>query len=168
VHIRRGDFHQQYKGSILDADKMVETSEKIIGQHASKTIFIATDEKNTTFFTPFKSHYHVFFLSDFMHLLEDVNSNYYALLDQLISSRGEIFIGTHYSTFTSYINRLRGYYSWRDKLEGYEVGRIQSYYFNPPHVVEKYKQYFAINEPFWAYEFPEAWFDIDKDVEQNR
>lgn len=135
---------------------MVEISEKIIGQHASKTVFIATDEKNMTFFTPFKNRYNVFFLGDFMHLLQDVNSNYYPLLDQLISSRGESFIGTHFSTFTSYINRLRGYYSWRDKLDGYEQGRIQSYYFNPPNLKYKYKQYFAITEPFWAYEFPEV------------
>ena len=165
VHIRRGDFHQQYKGSILTAEELVQVSNSTL-HNTSKTVFIATDEKNSTYFDPFfKNGYQVLFLKDFIHLVKDVNSNYYPLIDQLISSRGEIFFGTHYSTFTSYINRLRGYYSWRDKIEGYEKGIIRSYYFNPPGAVGKYQKYFPIQQPFWAYGFPRIWYDIDKDVQ---
>lgn len=163
MHIRRGDFHQQFKGSILSADTLATTFKSVTAKRERKTIFIATDEKDIAFFEPFKRHYQVLFLADFMHLLKDVNSNYYPLIDQLISSRGDIFIGTHLSTFTSYINRMRGYYSWRDKLDGYEKGKIDSYYFSQG-VTEKHREYFSIHSPFWAYEFPEAWYDIDHNV----
>ena len=61
------------------------------------------------------------------------------------------------------INML--YYSWRDKIEGYEKGTIRSYYFNPPRAVGKYQKYFPIQQPFWAYGFPRIWYDIDKDVQ---
>lgn len=165
VHIRRADFKQQYGESVLSVDKLIEASNPVLGNHTSKTIYIATDEKNRTFFEPFKKQYQVFFMDDFEDILDDVNSNYFPLIDQLISSRGDIFFGTHYSTFTSYINRLRGYYSWRDKIDGYLEGRIKSYYFNPPSVKSAYQQYFHFRRPFWAYEFTEAWFDIDKDVD---
>eukprot|EP00551_Chaetoceros_affinis_P006104 CAMPEP_0203671216 /NCGR_PEP_ID=MMETSP0090-20130426/7061_1 /ASSEMBLY_ACC=CAM_ASM_001088 /TAXON_ID=426623 /ORGANISM="Chaetoceros affinis, Strain CCMP159" /LENGTH=653 /DNA_ID=CAMNT_0050536229 /DNA_START=74 /DNA_END=2035 /DNA_ORIENTATION=+ len=164
MHIRRGDFHQQYKGSIMTAEEMVNSSESILDSHVSKTVFIASDEKDSNYFTPFKDKYEVYFLSNFTHLLEGVNSNYYPLIDQLISSRGDVFFGTQYSTFTSYINRLRGYYSWRDKLSGYKEGKIESYYFNPPHLKMKHQKYFSIHQPLWAYAFPEVWYDIDKDV----
>ena len=152
----------------MSADDLVKVSKTKLDNHVSKTVFIATDEKDVTYFAPLKTNYQVYFLSDFKHLLEDINTNYYPLLDQLISSRGEIFFGTQYSTFTSYINRLRGYYSWRDKLDGYKEGKIRSYYFNPANMVEKHRQYFPVNNPMWAYAFPEVWYDIDKDVEHFR
>ena len=75
--------------------------------------------------------YNVYFLDDFKHLFEDLNTNYYGMLDQLIASKGRTFIGTFHSTFTGYINRMRGYHSQKNKLEGYETGMIRSYYFNP-------------------------------------
>ncbi len=170
MHIRRGDFHQQYPGSIMTAEDMLSSSKHVLDNHdhVSKTLFIASDEKDEKFFAPFKNTYEVYFLSNFTDLVKDVNSNFYPLLDQLISSRGEVFFGTHFSTFTSYINRLRGYYSWRDKLNGYREGKIESYFFNPPYVKEKHRQYFPINHPLWAYAFPEVWYDIDHDVQYDK
>ena len=152
----------------MEAQLLVESSRNVLEKQGSKILFIATDEKNSTYFTPFRDEYQVFFLSDFMHLLEDVNTNLYPFLDQLISSRGEVFFGTRLSTFTSYINRLRGYYSWRDKMEGYEGGGMKSYYFNPEQLKELHKQYFSIRQPLWAFEFPEGWYDIDKDIEHYK
>lgn len=108
----------------MSAEDMISSSKEVLDKHthASKTLFIATDEKDSGFFVPFRNKYEVYSLSNFTHLLEDVNSNYYPLIDQLIASRGELFFGTHFSTFTSYINRLRGYYSWRDKSDGHTEG----------------------------------------------
>ena len=165
MHIRRGDFHDQFADSISDAEFLVQSSEHILEKQGSKTLYIATDEMNTTYFTPFNDKYQLFFLGDFMHLLEDVNSSYYPFLDQLISARGEVFFGTQSSTFTAYINRVRGYYSWRDKLEMHEGGGIKSYYFSPEEWKKLHEKYFAIEPPVWAYEFPEGWYDIDKDIE---
>mmetsp|Transcript_30976 Transcript_30976/g.36147 ORF Transcript_30976/g.36147 Transcript_30976/m.36147 type:complete len:597 (-) Transcript_30976:143-1933(-) len=166
MHIRRGDFKDQYKGSVTSAEDLIAISKSILGNHNSKILFIATDERNMTYFEPFKKEYQIYFLNDFQIFIEDVNSNFYGLVDQLIAARGDIFVGTHYSTFTAYINRLRGYYSWRDKTDGYEKGRVASYYFNPPNNKFKHDQYFAISSPFWAYEFPEAWYDLDKGIDQ--
>jgi hypothetical protein len=45
------------------------------------------------------------FLGDFKHLIGDLNSNFYGLVDQLIASRSRVFLGCWFSTFTSYINR---------------------------------------------------------------
>ena len=36
--------------------------------------------------------------------------NYFPLVEQIVASRGRIFIGTFLSTFSAYIARLRGYY----------------------------------------------------------
>lgn len=167
VHVRRGDFHDQFKTSILSADDLFQTGHSILQKHnVTKTLFIASDEKNRTYFSKFDENYKIFFLGDFLHVLDGVNSNYFPLIDQLIAARGDVFIGTNLSTFTSYINRLRGYYSLKGKMDGHEEeeGKIQSYYFSPKEVRHKYRGYFAIHEPLWAYEFPEAWFNLDKDI----
>lgn len=165
MHIRHGDFLFQYKQTFLNADKIYEKSIKFLQMedHVSKVLYIATDEKNKTFFKPLQSAYHTVFLSDYLHLVEGINANYYALIEQLILARSDIFIGTHYSTFTSYVNRLRGYYSWRDKSPGYDRGIIKSYYFTQAE--EIHQQYFSLKNPDWAYEFPESWLNIDEDVE---
>ena len=40
----------------------------------------------------------------------------------LVASKSEVFFGTYYSTFSGYINRLRGYHAVKNKLEGFENG----------------------------------------------
>ena len=67
---------------------------------ANSTIFIATDEKNSSFFDPLRQHYNLLFLNDFKDLIEGVNSNYMGMLDQRVASRGRTFIGAYFSTFT--------------------------------------------------------------------
>lgn len=84
------------------------------------------------------------------------------MLDQLIASRGRTFVGTYYSTFTGYINRMRGYHANQDKLEGHELGKIQSYYFtNDQTAMRDFK---PVARPFFAREYPVAWRDIDKGI----
>lgn len=87
------------------------------------------------------------------------------MLDQLIASRGRTFVGTFHSTFTGYINRMRGYHAEKDKLEGYELGKINSYYFFPDRMKETMRKYEAVKGPFFAKEFPVSWRDIDKGVD---
>jgi len=162
LHIRRGDF--QYKNVRLSAQELYERSRHRL--QPNSTIFIATDERKEDFFYPFKENYDIVFLKDFEYLIKDVNSNYHGMLDQLIASRGNTFFGTYYSTFTAFINRIRGYYSLRDKLRGYEKGELKSFYFYPDNQVNAMVKYTPIKQPFWGREFPLGWRDIDEDINE--
>ena len=163
MHIRRNDFSSQYAHIVVDSKQLYESSTRL---KPNSTIFIATDENNRDFFAPFKENYNVLFLSDFQHLVKDINTNYFGFIDQLVASRGNIFYGTYLSTFSSYINRMRGYYSVRDRLQGHENGELQSFYFNPPQFQNQMTRYHPIMQPFWAKEFPVSWRDIDKGIDE--
>jgi hypothetical protein len=149
-HVRRGDF--QYKHTRVGAEEIYTVTAKLL--NTNSTLFIATDEKNKTFFDPLRKHYHLYFLDDFKHLLPGVSPNVYGMLDQLITSKGRAFFGSYLSTFTGYINRMRGYHSQKDKLEGYEEGIINSYHYTPEdHNMYVMKQYTSAAPPLWAREF---------------
>ena len=76
LHVRRGDF--QYKKTRLEADELLQrTLTKI---EKGTTLFIATDERQTSFFDPFKEHYSIYFLDDFKHLLKDINTNHFGMI----------------------------------------------------------------------------------------
>ena len=76
-------------------------------------------------------------------------------------------MGCFYSTFSGYINRLRGYHADAEKLEGYEDGIIESYYYAPKTLYDEMHMYFPLWEPIWAREFPASWRLIDKDIDQG-
>lgn len=164
-HIRRGDF--QYQDVWLPAEAIYEENTKLFVPDG-RTVYIATDEKNKTFFEPFREHYNVLFLDDFAAQLVGISPNYYGMLDQLIASRGDVFVGAYYSTFTGYINRMRGYHAQKDPtLEGYDQGVMKSYYYVPAHMANLrtiLQQYGAVQPAFWAQEFPVAWRDLDHNV----
>ena len=128
-------------------------------------MFIATDERDKSFFDPIKKHYDVVFLDDYMDLLKDVNSNYFGMIDQLIASRGDTFFGCWFSTFTGFINRMRGYHSVKDKLPGYEDGTLPTtfYYATPQKKVEMH-EYKPLSGGFFNREYPTSWRGIDKGI----
>ncbi len=76
LHIRRGDF--QYKDTRLEPHLLYKYSRDVLVPNA--TIYIATDERNSSFFDIFREHYDVYFLDDFEHLLKDVNSNLHGMV----------------------------------------------------------------------------------------
>jgi GDP-fucose protein O-fucosyltransferase len=160
-HIRRGDF--QYKDTRISAEEIyANTKDKLI---ANSTIFVATDERDKSFFDPLKKHYNLFFLDDFMHLLEGVNTNYYGMIDQLVASRGRVFHGCWFSTFTGFINRMRGYRSVKDKLPGHEDGVLPtSFYYTPTSRRDALQQYVPLSNSYFAREFPSSWRGIDKGI----
>jgi hypothetical protein len=162
-HIRRGDF--QFKETRIEAQEIYENVKDVLVEKS--TVFIATDERNMAFFEPLRKHYHVYFLHDFQHLIGKVNKNYYGMLDQRIASRGRTFVGAFFSTFTGYINRMRGYHSQKDKLPRYKEGGINSYFYAPTKAKNEMLLYRSLKQPFWSREFPVAWRDIDHDISED-
>lgn len=160
VHIRKGDFKEQYEATQISAMELYNYSESFLQKNS--TLFIATDHRDKSFFAPFQKNYDVVFLDDFKEELKGINSNYFGILDQVIASKGDVFVGTFWSTLSAYVNRMRGYYSIRDKLKGYENGALKSFYFMPKHKQKVMRRYFPPSDGLWAHEFPTAWRNIDK------
>jgi len=163
MHVRIGDF--QYKHIRIPATEIYENIHDVFVENS--TVFIATDERNKTFFEPLQKHYKVLFLDDFLHLIPDLNKNYYGMLDQRIASRGRTFTGAYLSTFTGYINRMRGYHSQKEKLPGYEMGILKSYFYAPKENKEDMTKYSPLRGPLWGREFPVAWRDIDHNLDRE-
>lgn len=166
-HIRRGDF-QYNEMRHMTAEEIYQNAEGVIPE--KRIVFIATDEKNQSFFEPFAQHYNIYFLNNFATELSDVNKNYYGMIDQLVASRSEVFFGAFFSTFTGYINRLRGYHSQKNKSPGYELGIINSYYYVPDNLKEYYdamRKYRSVQPAFWQQEYAVCWRDIDHDITEQ-
>jgi len=172
-HVRRGDF--QYKVTRVEADVLLSQAQKKIKE--GSVIFMATDERNKDFFQPLKDKYKVIFLDDYMHLLQDVNTNYFGMVDQLVASRGRVFFGCWFSTFTvsrigkdtaiadmlqGYINRIRGYHASNAKTTGYEDGIVRdTWYYALPDRIDHMQTFYPVKKSFYAREFPTSWRLLD-------
>jgi len=164
MHIRRGDF--QYEQTRIEADKIYENIKDLFQENS--TVFIATDERDKNFFDPLRRHYNLLFLDDFLELTPKINKNYYGMLDQRVASRGRTFAGAFYSTFTGYINRMRGYHSQKSKREGYLEGRLNSYFYVPKEIQNDMSVYSSLKGPLWGREFPVSWRDIDHNLDPSQ
>jgi hypothetical protein len=163
-HVRRGDFGVVSPLTQIDAASIYEISREELVENA--TLYIATDEANRTFFDPLMAHYDLVFLDDFKALLTGVHSNYYTQIDQLIASKGRVFFGCFYSTFSGYINRLRGYHANKAKAPGYENGVIASWYYAPKGQRDDMRKFVPVYQAYFYREFPTSWRLIDKDVQE--
>ena len=162
-HIRRGDF--QFRSTRIDADAILGNSKEFLQDQ--KTVFIATDERDKSFFKPLQDVYDVVFLDDFMDVLKDVNTNYYGMIDQLVAAKGDVFLGCWFSTFTGFINRMRGYYSVKLKQPGYENGTLPTtYYYVTAEKTFQMHQYQPLSRGFFNREFPTSWRQIDEGIEK--
>lgn len=114
LHVRRGDL--QYKAVKIPAAEWYNNTKEVWKK--GEIMFIATDEKNKTFFDDIRKHHEVRFLDDYWDLakLGDLDSYFLGMVDTIVASHGRAFAGTWFSTFTGYINRMRGYlgYSIKD------------------------------------------------------
>ncbi len=79
-----------------------------------------------------------------------------------MASRGRIFVGTFFSTFSAYITRLRGYYNVKERQDGYLTGGLQNTYFLPAKWKNEMRLYQAVHSPLFGRDFPVAWRDIDR------
>ena len=85
--------------------------------------------------------------------------------DQLVAYKSDTFIGTWWSTLSGYVNRLRGYYSVKEHLDGYQNGTLKSWYFIPDERVDEMQVYWPVRQPLYMREFPTSWRNIDQDVD---
>eukprot|EP00602_Paraphysomonas_sp_CaronLab_P009442 CAMPEP_0185029864 /NCGR_PEP_ID=MMETSP1103-20130426/16460_1 /TAXON_ID=36769 /ORGANISM="Paraphysomonas bandaiensis, Strain Caron Lab Isolate" /LENGTH=543 /DNA_ID=CAMNT_0027564775 /DNA_START=130 /DNA_END=1758 /DNA_ORIENTATION=+ len=137
-HTRRGEL--QYKEVKIPASQLLENVGEMIPR--GQLVYIATDERNKTFFDDLKQRFpKLYFLDDFFEEvgLGALNPNFLGMIDQVVASRGTVFVGTWFSTFTAYITRLRGYLGlpatsvWygdvkhRDRFQKYEVPKFPYY-----------------------------------------
>jgi hypothetical protein len=104
IHVRRNDFLRVRKESA--ESQMIELKFNLKNKITNKSpLYIATDEKDKKVFDFLKKDYEIFFLEDFFKDLK----NYEAMaLDQTICSEAEVFLGSKLSTYTDYINIIRG------------------------------------------------------------
>ena len=151
LHVRRGDL--QYKNVKIPAEEWYENLKEIWNE--GEILFIATDEHNKTFFDPIKEHHDIRFLDDYHEVgnLDEIDPNFLGMVDTIIASHGRTFAGTWFSTFTGYINRMRGYlgYSMKDSW----------YSFLPRKDAVRDYKYPTGN--YGAREWPIGWIAIDGD-----
>ncbi|KAL7570491.1 hypothetical protein ACA910_004272 [Epithemia clementina (nom. ined.)] len=156
MHIRRGDL--QYKKVKIPAREWYDNTKEVWLD--KEILYIATDERNKTFFDDLARYYDLRFLDDYWELagLSELDPNYMGMIDTIVASRGRAFAGTWFSTFSGYINRLRGYhgmsmmgswYSFLPKKTGVHEWPIVTHY-------------------AYAFEWPDGWVGIDADVLPQR
>ena len=81
------------------------------------------------------------------------------MIDTIVASRGRIFVGTYFSTFSGYINRMRGYHGMTMKKSYYGVEDRKF----ATHTWDKNQE-----GQIFAKEWPTGWVGIDGDTLVSR
>lgn len=117
MHVRRTDHPSSFR---MKQDSWLQLLNVREAVNLTKTLYIATDEQNKTWFKPFsEAGYNLFFAEDFHDQLQFGNINaavvqdMLGLCEQLICAHADHFVGSYYSTFTLFIKRLRKQLSWK-------------------------------------------------------
>jgi hypothetical protein len=150
IHIRRNDF--QYKDLFIACEQILDNIKDTI-PFGSK-LYIATDQKDKSFFNPLTEHYTLSFYDDIrskVKIYDEFDVNYIPIIEQLICTRSIKFIGNKLSTLSSYIYRLRGYMNDIEDKKYYL--NTEKYNLNLQHGLTSDNQYIAN----WAREYPDAW-----------
>lgn len=158
----------------------MEASELVVAAREEipigRTVYIGTDERDKAFFQPLRDHgWKLLFLDDFSDLIAGVDPHYYGMIDQLVTSRGRVFFGCWFSTFTGYVTRLRGYHTQTNPTPGlsqelqsaHEGGKLPlTFYYALSEHKTKMHDYWPIKQAFYAREYPSSWRQLDFDVEE--
>lgn len=151
LHIRRGDL--QYKEVKFSAAEWYNNTREL--WKPNETLYIATDERNKSWFDDLAKHHKLRFLDDYWDYakLGELDSSFIGMVDTIVASQGRVFAGTWFSTFSGFINRLRGYYgySMKDSWYSYLPRKTIMHPFEFPH------------GNFHTREFHSGWVGIDGD-----
>jgi len=113
MHVRRGDFQYRTQKN-LPYTKIYDNTYNLLKHN--ETLYLATDETDVAKLEReelpiLKQRYNVRMFRDFKHLIEGDTPEYmWGVIETLVCSYARVFIGTKASTFSGYIQRLRGYY----------------------------------------------------------
>lgn len=151
LHVRRGDL--QFKEVKISGEEWFNNTAKL--WQPKELLYIATDERDRSFFGPFAEHYDLRFLDDYFEKagLTNLDPSLLGMVEIAVASRGRLFVGTWHSTFSGYIMRLRGYYGF---------SKVSNYYSYRPRRLAMHKWVYPEGN-FEAREFPIAWLGIDGD-----
>ncbi|KAL7532761.1 hypothetical protein ACHAWF_004236 [Thalassiosira exigua] len=155
LHVRRGDL--QFKEVKFDSSKWYQNTKEI--WKPSELLYVATDERKKEFFDDFRRQHGgaLRFFDDYIDLagFDDVDATKYGMIDTVIASRGTVFAGTWFSTFSGYIIRLRGYYG---------VSKFFNYYSWLDRKTFMHKWMDIGEGSLYAREYPTGWTAIDGDA----
>lgn len=157
IHVRRGDL--QYKRVKISGEEWYENLKDT--WQPNEIVYIATDERNKTFFDPIKEHHDVKFLDDYWDYagLGDLDPNYMGMIDTIVASRGRTLGGTFFSTFTGYINRMRGYHGMSMKDSYYSFLEKKT-------VTHEWPEHKS--GTIFSHEWPSGWVGIDGEKQPSR
>ena len=108
-------------------------------------------------FSNIKNDYVLYAKDNYKHKTLDLyveinlNPNYLGMIDQVVCTRGNIFVGTWFSTFSGYITRMRGYMGKEDKT---------IYYGDMKHR-DRFQKPELPMYPFYMREWNISWYNID-------
>ena len=114
IHVRRNDFLEAREDDIACVnapEKILEMVNRLPLHNKSLPLYIATDEKDRSFFDLLGEKYDIYFYEDFDYRFGnnfDEDNLHIAVLEQVICSQSENFFGTYLSTFSKRINIMRG------------------------------------------------------------
>ena len=111
-------------------------------------------KKKKDFFREFKDKFSkIRYLDDYFELagLKGINPNYLGMIDQIVCTRGKMFVGTWFSTFTGYITRMRGYLGYKDT----------SVYFGDLAHRDRFQKHELPMFPYYMREWNVSWDGID-------
>ena len=155
VQVRRTDFIRYHPPVDIDTI-MTQLAE---AAPAGSTLVIATDEPNRAFFRALSARYKVIYGVDLIKQAapDDMPSYQFSAVEQNLCALAETFTGTRWSTFSAYINRLRGYHRMGDTRIRFTDGIHH-------HIrdTERWPQFswqpaVRHREALWGREFQEGW-----------
>jgi carbamoyltransferase len=149
IHVRRNDFLQTRPDtSTSQLNTLLDDIKDRIPNNIP--LYIATDEQNKELFDILKTHYNTIYFQNDFYL--NLNKHESLILDQIVCSEADIFLGSKYSTFSDYINVLRGYNNKKDfHREGTNFKLPDLKYNRFPWKIEDYS-WDKIYDSYWKHE----------------
>lgn len=166
LHLRR--FRHSHQDAVLPPSDIGAAVSKRFGDGG--VMYVATDSRGdeADFLDSIDESVKIVSLRNFITDISRVDPKFYGMIDQVVASRSEVFLGTYFSSFTNGINRLRGYHTQKSQQpKSKQNGAIGSYYAAPKGKEGDMRVYKAVSKPFQAREYPLAWRSIDSGVEES-